>query len=291
MSVLKNDVGRPSNKTIMIRTILKVIGLLIVVGLAFGIGYYFNNQDKVQENSRKNAKTKAENKENLTEEEIKELTESYLITEYVELKQTVDEYMNSDLYKTMIALSNTSGQAYDLCSSYNDKVVCKNNKVILNDGSTGNSSAIVISNNDAKKTIKKMFKNYKYLDDVSTIQSAFATTKFNLDSGYGYQKITNYGSTFRSVPYNIQRVIGATKENNTIHVEYAFAEVKTDNNKDYYIIGKNNEKIDFDYVDYYDERGDNMQEILDKNIDKMIHYDIIFEKTDYGYVYSKIIKK
>lgn len=53
MGVFKNDVGRPTNKTIIIRNILKGIGLLIVVGLAFGVGYYFNNQNKVQEKNKK----------------------------------------------------------------------------------------------------------------------------------------------------------------------------------------------------------------------------------------------
>ena len=46
MGVFKNDVGRPSNKTIMIRTILKGVVVVIVgVGLVAG-GYYLNDYQK-----------------------------------------------------------------------------------------------------------------------------------------------------------------------------------------------------------------------------------------------------
>ena len=44
MGVFKNDVGRPSNKTIMIKTVLKVMGLIVIIAIAFGIGYYFNDK-------------------------------------------------------------------------------------------------------------------------------------------------------------------------------------------------------------------------------------------------------
>ena len=46
MGVFKNDVGRPSNKTIMIKTVLKVMGLIVIIAIAFGIGYYFNDKQK-----------------------------------------------------------------------------------------------------------------------------------------------------------------------------------------------------------------------------------------------------
>lgn len=35
MGVLKNDVGRPSNKTIKIRAILKTLLLIIIIGIVF----------------------------------------------------------------------------------------------------------------------------------------------------------------------------------------------------------------------------------------------------------------
>ena len=57
MGVFKNDVGRPTNKSIMIRNILKVIVLIIVaVGLVCG-GYYLNDYQK-KADSKKTITTK-----------------------------------------------------------------------------------------------------------------------------------------------------------------------------------------------------------------------------------------
>lgn len=284
MGVLKNGVGRPSNEVIRKRNVFKIIGFLIIVVFVFAGGYFFNAKIGNTISSKSIKK--------LSDEEARALTEDYLISEYTELSQSLDEYMNSDLYKTMIALSNTQGTAYDLCSSYNDKVTCKDGKLILNDGSVGQSLSIVIGNYEAKKTIKRMFKNYKYLDNVPVIQSVYPTQKFNLDVSSGYDLVSLYNNqeSYREVPYNVQKVISATKEGNTIHVDYAFAEIKTDNNEDFYIVGKDNEKIYFDYISTVDE-SDNNSKILDKNINKINHYDIIFKKTDYGYVYDRIVKK
>lgn len=60
MGVIKNDVGRPSNKTIMIRNIIKIVCLLIVIVLAFFIGYKYKDSNKVTDNNI-NKKTNKEN--------------------------------------------------------------------------------------------------------------------------------------------------------------------------------------------------------------------------------------
>ena len=60
MGVIKNDVGRPSNKTIMIRNIIKIVCLLIVIALAFFIGYKYKDSNKVTDNNI-NKKTNKEN--------------------------------------------------------------------------------------------------------------------------------------------------------------------------------------------------------------------------------------
>ena len=57
MGVFKNDVGRPSNKTVMIRNILKGLGIVLIAALAFGIGYYFNNVNKVEDKTKTDSKT------------------------------------------------------------------------------------------------------------------------------------------------------------------------------------------------------------------------------------------
>ena len=64
MGVIKNDVGRPSNKTIKIRRILKGIAIVPVVALLF-FAYYKVNDKKttntVIEPSKKLSKYRMEN--------------------------------------------------------------------------------------------------------------------------------------------------------------------------------------------------------------------------------------
>ena len=50
MGVLKNEVGRPSNKTIKTRFILKLIGLISAITLCFIIGYKLSgNKSEIKE--------------------------------------------------------------------------------------------------------------------------------------------------------------------------------------------------------------------------------------------------
>ena len=50
MGVFKNDVGRPTNKSIMIRNILKAVILLIIVGGALALGYHLRGNESKKEN-------------------------------------------------------------------------------------------------------------------------------------------------------------------------------------------------------------------------------------------------
>ena len=57
MGILKNDVGRPSNKTIIIRTILKGICLIIILALVAVGAYYLGNSNGESKSSNKNKTT------------------------------------------------------------------------------------------------------------------------------------------------------------------------------------------------------------------------------------------
>lgn len=104
MGVFKNDVGRPSNKTIMIRTILKGIGLVVLIGLAFGIGYYFNNNQKTGSISKKDNKTKVENKEKVNTDEAKSILKKYSINDDIYFL-TAGQF--SDNYKVLLTIKKT----------------------------------------------------------------------------------------------------------------------------------------------------------------------------------------
>lgn len=56
MGVLKNNVGRPSNKTIIIRRIFKLLVLLIVIVLAVAVGYLIKDKEEIGTKKDKNDK-------------------------------------------------------------------------------------------------------------------------------------------------------------------------------------------------------------------------------------------
>ena len=79
MGVIKNEVGRPSKKTKIIRGILKLIGILIIIVAAFYVGYVINdNQDnKVsQKDDKKNTTTPVSTENNLKFDENQVTTKS-----------------------------------------------------------------------------------------------------------------------------------------------------------------------------------------------------------------------
>ena len=85
MGVLKNDVGRPSNKTIIIRRILKVVVLLIIIALAFLIGY--NLKDKNSNNPIKSSGKKIQSDDSIkTSKEELQLDDSIVKKLYSEVE-------------------------------------------------------------------------------------------------------------------------------------------------------------------------------------------------------------
>lgn len=57
MGVLKNDVGRASKKTKIIRGVLKLIGVLIIIVAAFYVGYVVNDKQNNKVSKKDNEKT------------------------------------------------------------------------------------------------------------------------------------------------------------------------------------------------------------------------------------------
>lgn len=51
MGVFKNDVGRPSNKTVKIRRIITTIILLIIMGCLIVFAYTLGKENKIEENN------------------------------------------------------------------------------------------------------------------------------------------------------------------------------------------------------------------------------------------------
>lgn len=83
MGVFKNDVGRPSNKTIVLRRILKVVGLLVIIILAGFIGYSLKDNDKIdiddEKIEEKDNSNESNKDNNVTENEVKNIESKILI--------------------------------------------------------------------------------------------------------------------------------------------------------------------------------------------------------------------
>ena len=96
MGVFKNDVGRPSNKTLMIKTVLKVMGLIVIIAIAFGIGYYFN--DKQNKNDSKSGSNNSNNSNKNKTTTTAKNTSNKFDKEQVTLKLNKNDDFPEDVY-------------------------------------------------------------------------------------------------------------------------------------------------------------------------------------------------
>ncbi|HIU39682.1 MAG TPA: hypothetical protein IAB68_00060 [Candidatus Aphodocola excrementigallinarum] len=123
MGVLKNDVGRPSKKTKIIRGILKLIGILIIIAAGLYIGYVIgNNQSKEEEKTDKNkTETKEKSKiEKVDTQKADQIMKNIFGEQYYYDFGYSDEnniIFNNNEYKTTVALENTKTKS----SSYSCK--------------------------------------------------------------------------------------------------------------------------------------------------------------------------
>lgn len=101
MGVLKNDVGRPSNKTIKIRRILKGILLIIVMFVIFAGGYLLNDYQNNETNKQtKKDKGKVVKTNNEKTEELninsKDIMDLYIPFSYFTHEASDEELYSKD---------------------------------------------------------------------------------------------------------------------------------------------------------------------------------------------------
>ena len=144
MGVLKNDVGRPSNKTIRTRFILKLIGLILVVGLAFFVGYKLSdNKEDLKQNTEQN---KVENKEENKKEEEKVDVEPKKVINIYGHTYEANEYapvsMSIRDYEFVTHAEDTN--KYNLVGTYN----CKNEDCVLKEQESKDLETVIIKDGD-----------------------------------------------------------------------------------------------------------------------------------------------
>lgn len=292
MGVFKNDVGRPSNKTIILRRILKVVVFLVIIIGAGFIGYNLKDNDKIENNDEVLTEENTD-KENETKKldiaKAEEIMNDFFNDEIFFDNFDVETF-NSDKFKTVYAIMNTTPTK----SSYTCKELFGNDLESYNDDDDkfwrvriSNDSGLLCEDNvkqdyyaysDVEKTFAKMFSEGKVVKDFVSI---------GIDRNYAYSKSKDL-YTFLScecgdVRYSkVYGITGASQNKNNIYINFKIAIFEPSDDENVYI--------------GIDDFGNNVtmsaKDILDNNIDKLTGkyntYTFTFEKVNNEYKFVEV---
>ena len=282
MGVLKNDVGRPSNKTIRTRFILKLIGLILVVGLAFLGGYKLSDNKEQTKTDKKTNKVDVVKKEDVSIPDAKKIMEEFFTPNYSIAGQEYDktekyEYRinyENDVLKTLASISKVKGEKQiskeELCENF--KCEYKGNELfyVVEDISFNDFSASY-NLEDVEKVFNKNYKNgevYKFpiKEDCGWI--------ITLKQGKYYKFICNNCGCGNGETYPVNDVYEAYKQGNKLYIIMSTAPV--DYADDWYVILKDGTKIKYDLE---------QDRIIEKYGHNMKQYELEFELIDSGYMF------
>ena len=130
MGVIKNEVGRPSKKTKIIRGMLRLIGILIIVAAGLYIGYVIGNDqnNKEEKVDKKENKAKEESKvEKVDTQKADEIMKNIFGEQYYydfSYSNKDDIIFNNNEYKTTVALENakTKSSSYSCKDFFGDDI-------------------------------------------------------------------------------------------------------------------------------------------------------------------------
>ena len=169
MGVLKNDVGRPSNKTIMIRRILKVILILIVVLLAVTLGGYIKDKGNNKTNEKSNAKvSESKEKRAISNDDAEKIITRIFGEDYDFPIGNMDiESYNDKSYQMIIAIEKTkkdSTKDYNLNYEFGNVIYYDENDNLVFDSPDGFRyyyQGVIYSYNSVNEVYKSFFGNKK----------------------------------------------------------------------------------------------------------------------------------
>ena len=292
MGVFKNDVGRPSNKTIMIRNIFKVIGVLLIIVGVFIAGYYFKgNKNNKTKDKNKPVIVKNTKKEIVNIDEAKKELDRFVYGNYFNIVET---QMNDD-YKGYLAISKSKskkknytckemfgndiksfgdddGHSWDVVGVHG---VCYDGEAIdFYEYETVNKEyEKLFGNNLPKKTIKP---------DIMTI--------------YAYSELKN-GFTQLSCECSditlseANKIYEAYKKNNELHIIFSLIPFlpKNEGNGIEAVFGS--EKLSYSITNdiEYDEVNNkikNSNELFEKYKDELPKYEFVLIKKEGSYIYK-----
>lgn len=273
MGVFKNDVGRPSNKTIMIRNILKVIVVIILVSLAFCVGYLFKNNNSSQ-NKTNNKVSKNTEELNINSKEISKLT--------IPFSSHTHDANEEELYKADLVEVN------DLSTEYKNRLAYFK---LLHDKSYNDD---ILKSSDLEEYYYKLFgKNEKYIPKSFEHYSYDEKEDvYYADENVGDLSWYRYANKFYKALKNGNKIelyeyVVVYNENidfdSDIHKVGVFSNI---NDADNY----KNVLKEFDYEELDNEVAINDIENMNKYRYITNHYKLTFEKEDGNYVFKQIEK-
>ncbi len=301
MGVLKNDVGRPSNKTIMIRRILKGICLIIVIALAVIAGYYLKNYKT--NDSNKPAIVKDAKKEKVNTEEAKNILKKYSIDDSIYFLTTQQFNQN---YKVLLAIKNTkSNTENNICEKinkyYNSNSTKDENGNYLIKYIDGYETVYCADENkfytysDLEKQYKKLFGENAKLPEVQAVDNSQEFEIYTyLNNPKGYVQLGNeQGGSVEDG--QTEYIYDAYILNNEMHIIFSsFFYIDTDFDgklKVYF-----SEEIDTDDIDNNLSETENgeisgdVEQFFIKNRNKIPVYEMILIEEDGNYIYKSINK-
>ena len=286
MGVLKNDVGRPSNKTIMIRRILKGICLIIIIALAVFVGYYLKNTNTNDKN--KISVVKDEKKAKVNIDYAKEELDRFVYGNYLNIVETK---MNDD-YKGYLAISKSESTKQNYtCKelfgndiepygvndnhSWNVDGLCYDGEAIdFYEYETVNKEYIKLFGTNLPK--KRINPDFMTIYDYSETKNGF--TPLSCECG----DIT---------PGEANIIYEAYKENNELHIIFSIMPFLPNEEGDGVEIVLDSKKLSYSITEdvEYDEKNveiKNANELFEKYKDELPKYEFVLTKKEGSYIYK-----
>lgn len=295
MGVFKNDVGRPSNRTVKIRRIITTIILLIIIGCLIVFAYTLGKENKIEENNIDYKKNTTSNvsKKRFSKEKAQKLLDKYVYDKYYDL---VSEDFSDD-YKTILALKNTNSvkREYSCTSLFKDDIDSYDDahsfhvRVGEDLGLCYDEDLIDFYSLDSvNKEYKKLFgledakkSSVSILSSGSEIMFGYSSAK----NGYAELSCECGGAS----PYEKEYLYEAYIEDDQLHIIFSyFSYMDYDsNNKLVLDSGDKEVLVDNKMDDNFEIIGD-VDKIFEDNKDKFTLYEMILQKQSGNYVYKSL---
>lgn len=286
MRVLKNDVGRPSNKTIVTRNILKAILVIVLAAAIFVGGYLLNDYQRQDGNNKNENQAKDEKKEKI--ELSVEDAEGILYGAFDDFFYFSIETFNSDTFKTYVALKKTTPQKL----KYTCKELFGNDIEPFDD--SGETWTIPFNGEGLSGLMCYDGDNNEYYDYNSVndeYHKLFGENSNAIKDFVSYGLADNFGYSSRKDVYMflscecgdggflpIYGITNAYEQDNKLYISFVYSRV--DDNNQLLLSDDTTVKLTAEELE--------SKETYKKYSDKLDKYTFIFEKTDNGYIFEKV---